>query len=136
MSEEFNDNLNEENFIKSCNQDSELCNLKKIQKKVIMDGVKLNLSMLDYRGNQNPYGYGRGKRGGEVYIPPTGWIGYGLRVMDIYDNGNNDWLAMNNNPNEWAVAYHGIGRKNNPDTELITSKILEGGNFKKGRFIG
>lgn len=101
-----------------------------------MDGVKLNLSMLDYRGNQRPYRYGRGKRGGEVYIPPTGWIGYGLRVMDIYDKGNNDWLVMNNNPNEWSVAYHGIGKKGNINAESNTFKIKEGGNFKKGRFIG
>ena len=27
--------------------------------------------------------------------------------MDEYDNGNNDWIAMNGNPKEWAVAYHG-----------------------------
>ena len=24
-----------------------------------------------------------------------------------YDNGNDDWLAMNGNPREWAVAFHG-----------------------------
>ena len=36
-------------------------------------------------------------------------MGYGLRVLDRYDNGNNDWIDYNNNPDEWAVAYHGMG---------------------------
>ena len=39
------------------------------------------------------------------------WIWIKSRVNN-YDNGNNAWLACNNNPNEWAVAYHGIGGKN------------------------
>jgi len=44
------------------------------------------------------------------YNPPThNWIGYGLKVLGQYDNGNNDWIEMNGNPNEWAVAYHGTG---------------------------
>ena len=25
-----------------------------------------------------------------------------------YDNGNDNWLAMNKNPNEWAVGFHGL----------------------------
>ncbi len=24
---------------------------------------------------------------------------------------NNDWIACNNNKNEWDVAYHGVGGK-------------------------
>ena len=138
MSDEFNNNFTEENFKNSCTQEEfkELTNLKNVQKGVIMDGVKLNLSMLDSRGNQHPNGYGGGKRGGEVYIPPMGWIGYGLRVKDMYDNGNNDWLEMDNNPNEWAVAYHGIGKAHNTsDTEKITNSIIKGGDFKNGAFL-
>ena len=34
-----------------------------------MDGMKLNLSMLDSKGNQHPNGYGGGMREGEVYNP-------------------------------------------------------------------
>ena len=44
------------------------------------------------------------------YYPPQGWIGFGIKVLDKYDNGNNDWLAYNGNKNEWAVAYHGVGQ--------------------------
>jgi hypothetical protein len=31
-------------------------------------------------------------------------------VKDKFDNGNQDWLGMNGNPNEWAVAFHGFGK--------------------------
>ena len=77
-----------------------------------MDGVTLTRDMLDYRGNKTPDGYPIGqKRGAYDYIPPTGWKAFGLKVLDKYDQGNNNWLAMDGNPEEWAVAYHGIGRK-------------------------
>lgn len=118
--------LNPEQFKNSCTNDEEfkeLCYLKEIQKKVIMEGVKLAPNMLDYRGNQTPDGYGRGqKRGTYDYIPPLGWKGFGLKVLGKYDNGNDDWIKMDNNPNEWAIAYHGIGRGRN-DVEDITRKI-------------
>ena len=57
-----------------------------------------------------------------IYIPPLGWKGFGLKVLGKYDNGNDDWIKMDNNPNEWAIAYHGIGRGRN-DVEDITRKI-------------
>ena len=78
--------------------------------KNILGCCKLTLDMLDPRGNQSPDGWaGPGsKRGGLEYFPPdSNWIGYGLRVLNQYDNGNNDWIQMNGNKNEWAVAYHG-----------------------------
>ena len=134
LSEEF-DLPNPEQFKKSCENQKEfeeLCYLKEIQKKVIMDGVKLTKDMLDYRGNQTPDGYGQNQiRGTHKYIPPLGWKGFGLKVLDKYDNGNNDWIKMDGNPNEWAIAYHGIGRNRN-DVEEITNKIYHGG-FKPGR---
>ena len=80
-----------------------------IHQKKIIDGCKLSLNMLDSRGNQYPGNWaGKGEtRGGYEYFPPDNtWIGYGLKVWDVYDNGNNDWIAMNGNSNEWAVAYH------------------------------
>ena len=137
LSEEFNNVVDPEQFRKSCiNQEDfkELSYLKDIQKKVIMEGVKLSKDMLDYRGNQTPNGYGVGQtRGTYPYIPPLGWKGFGLKVLDKYDNGNNDWLKMDNNPNEWAIAYHGIGRDPKSDVQEITNKIIEGG-FKAGEW--
>ena len=34
-------------------------------------------------------------RGGEKYIPPSGWFGYRLKVGEKYDNGNDTWLKYN-----------------------------------------
>ena len=49
------------------------------------------------------------KKGGWRYYPPkNGWKGFGLKVLNKYDGGNNDWLAHNGNRNEWAISYHGI----------------------------
>ena len=78
--------------------------------KNILGACKLTLNMLDNRGNQTADGWAKpgSKRGGVEYFPPdNNWIGYGLRVWDQYDGKNNDWIGMNGNPNEWAVAYHG-----------------------------
>ena len=135
LSEEFNNTIDPEKFRNSCINEEEfkeLCNLKEIQKKVILEGVKLSKDMLDYRGNQTPKGYGIGQiRGTYPYKPPLGWKGFGLKVLDKYDKGNNDWLKMDNNPNEWAIAYHGIGRESS-DVENITNKIFVG-EFIKGK---
>ena len=100
-----------------------------------MDGVTLTRDMLDYRGNKTPDGYPIGqKRGAYDYIPPTWWKAFGLKVLDKYDQGNNNWLAMDGNPEEWAVAYHGIGRQKD-NVEEITKKIVKGG-FKIGNVHG
>ncbi|XP_063728972.1 uncharacterized protein LOC134856632 [Symsagittifera roscoffensis] len=65
-------------------------------------------------------------RGGMHYFQPnSGWIRVGLKCMDRYD-GNNDWLAMNGNPNEWAVGFHGSDQKG---TELIAQTRI----FKEGK---
>ena len=58
------------------------------------------------RGNMENWGH-KDKRGGLDYFPPVGWKGYGLKVIGKYKGGE-DWLAMNGNSGEWAVAYHGL----------------------------
>jgi len=81
-----------------------------IYEKNILEACKLTTDMLDERGNRNPEEWPAPpqKRGGWDYYPPNNkWVGYGLRVWDQYDKGNNDWIGMDGNPNEWAVAYHG-----------------------------
>ena len=85
-----------------------------IKKKILLSGCKLNKYMLDYRGNNNDRGWGQNEmRGGAPYYPPKGWVGYGLRVADRYDKGNNAWIDYNNSKGEWSVAYHGIGYGSN-----------------------
>ena len=135
QSEEFNDiNLNINSLKQKFKNDKdfkEISNLKDIQKKLIMEGCKLSPNMLDSNGNRIS-GWAKGeKRGGLDYIPPEGWKGFGLKVNNKYDNGNNDWLACNGNINEWAVAYHGIGAKITSDLEKASNSIIIGG-FKPG----
>jgi hypothetical protein len=48
-------------------------------------------------------------RGGLEYKRPCGWMRYGIRVLDRYDN--NDWLGSNGNDKEWPVSYHGTNLK-------------------------
>jgi hypothetical protein len=89
---------------------SELKEVKSIYEKNILDSIMLTPDMLDKRGDRDPSEWldTIQKRGGYPYHTPShDWRGYGLKVLDEYDNGNNDWIAMNNNPKEWAVAFHG-----------------------------
>ena len=134
-SNKFNDiNIDVNTLRDNCNEDEfkELKNLRKIHTCLIMDGCKLSPNMLDHRGNRI-VGWGENElRGGFKYLTPKGWKGFGLKVWDKYDNGNNDWLAHDGNSNEWAIAYHGIGvGKNCKTPEESTHKINEGG-FKPG----
>ena len=137
LSEEFNTNINIDEFKEKCKNDNEfkeLSYLKEIHKNLIMEGCKLSIDMLDSRGNKvNGWSVGQ-KRGGYDYYPPIkGWKGFGLKVLDKYDDGNNDWLGNNGNKKEWAVAYHGTGVKlgSNFTLEKATNNIIKGG-FKPG----
>ena len=110
------------------NEKDELGKLKSIEKGIILGGCYLTKNMLDPKGNNRDGGWaGKGeKRGNEEYIPPTGWIGYGLKVSDVYEN--NIWLGMNNTDGEWCVAYHGVARNQEPEeVARITGVIYKSG---------
>ena len=47
------------------------------------------------------------KRGGEDFVTPVGYKGFGVRVLGKFDGGDNSWLRMDGGEKEWAVAYHG-----------------------------
>ena len=109
-----NFDLNLEEVKEKFKDEPELIKLKEIQKNLLYTGCKLKQSMLDARGNNCDGGWGKNeKRGGEPYIPPEGWIGYGLKVLDKYDlektGKENDWISYDNREGEWCVAYHGVG---------------------------
>ena len=81
----------------------------KVEKTILLNGCKLNRVMLDCLGDRN-VGWGMNEmRGGKPYTPPMGWMGYGIKVLNRFDGGDNIWLDFNNTPGEWAVAYHGMG---------------------------
>ena len=135
QSDEFNDLDTKEFIDKFKNEEnekfSELKNLKEIHSDVIMEGCKLTKKMLDSRGNRCEE-WGKGEnRGNMPYDPPLGWIGIGLKVMDVYDNGDNTWIGMNNIEGEWCVAYHGVGRYlGSNKVKDITGKIIKGEKLK------
>ena len=118
--------LNEDIICRNENLSREINRLKQILNDVIISDCSLSKDMLDSRGNKISWRSNGEKRGGINYNPPMGWIGFGLNVIDKYDNGNNDWLSKDGNYNEWAVAYHGLRNGNC----YIKSIILEG--FKPG----
>jgi hypothetical protein len=71
-------------------------------------------------------------RGGRPYKPPDGWIGFGLNVINKYDNGNNDWLACDGRNGEWCIAFHGACVRSTSDQiKQIIKPILQN-NLKPG----
>ena len=103
--------LSEEQLFQELSKDPTFSNIKQVEYNILLSGCKLNPYMLDSRGDNKDGGWGINEtRGGKPYYPPQGWIGYGLRVLDRFDNGDNTWLDYRNiSDNEWAVAYHGVG---------------------------
>ena len=123
--------LSEEELLnKFKDEKDELGKLKKIEKGIILDGCILNPSMLDQKGNNRDGGWAGNneRRGGENYIPPHGWIGYGLRVEDVY--GDNIWLGMDNKNGEWCVAYHGVANGQDSKDVARIAGIIYKDKFK------
>ncbi len=129
QSEEFN-NLNLEEFKNKFNNDpefNELNNLKEIHSDLLIGQIKLSKNDLDPEGNRSS-GWGiHEKRGNKRYYPPLNWTGIGIKVIDKYDDGNNDWIGMENIEGEWCVAYHGLcrGQESN-NVKKITRDIAKG----------
>ena len=106
------------NSLKS-NQDFDT--IVKVEKTILLNGIKLNRKMLDFRGDRYE-GWGVNElRGGKPYNPPIGWNGYGIRVWERYDYGDNTWLDYNNTPGEWSVAYHGFGSSLSGNSKFVIS---------------
>ena len=135
QSDEFN-NLDINEFKQKFQNDinfPQLNHLKEIHKTGIMEGCKLSKKQLDSRGNRFDGWPDNENRGKKPYYSPKGWIGIGLRVMDKYDNGNNNWIGMKNLDDEWCVAYHGVARnKDSKEVQKITGLIVNS-TFKAGQ---
>ena len=79
------------------------------EEKPLLEGCQLNIDIFDEEGNKfdNSWGIGE-KRGNEDYIPPLGWVGYGLKVKGKYDNGDDTWIDFLDKEGVFAVAYFGV----------------------------
>jgi hypothetical protein len=100
---------------------------------VIADVINLNPDLLSGLGNNLLGEWAQGEnRGGRPYKPPNGWIGYGLNVLNKYDNGNNDWLACNGRQGEWCIAYHGACNGQSSDNVKKGIKSILETNLRPG----
>ena len=95
-------------------------NVIDVEKKVMVDEQILSPDILDPKGDRYK-GWGVNEtRGGEKYIPPIGWVGIGLKVLNMYDNNNNDWLSCRNIEGEYSIAYYGFLNYLNDKAILIS----------------
>lgn len=64
----------------------------------------------------------------ESYTQPSNeWYRIGLKVREKYPESHTIWLAMDNNPGEWYVAYHGIRIGDNKVMHQVVSNVMNGG---------
>ena len=117
--------------LKNLKEIEEFKYIEEIKKTLIMEGCKLSQNMLDPQGDRYKNWPTGEYRSGLPYYSPKGWLGFGLKVLGKYDNGNDDWLACDGNKNEWAVAYHGVRTKIVPKLEDAVGNIAKSG-FKIG----
>ena len=129
--------LKKEDLLQKFKNEPELGTLKDIEKNLLLSACKINEKYFDSRGNNMDGGWGYNEtRGGEPYIPPEGWIGYGLKVLDKYDTDKgdkmNDWLSYDNREGEWCIAYHGAGHeKESNEVSNIIGNVAKS-NLKQG----
>ena len=53
------------------------------------------------------------------FIPPNGWTAIGLKVNNLFDDGDNTWLGTSNVVGEWYVGYHGVKTMNSINNILF-----------------
>ena len=109
-------------------------NLCELNSEVFISLLNWNKDLFNGYGNNLESKWGKGEnRGGRLYRPPEGWVGYGLNVLNKYDNGNNDWLACNGRAGEWCIAYHGVARGQTSDQVKEVVRLILENNLKAGR---
>ena len=100
-------------------------------KQFLIEGCNLSLEIFDKSFDRHE-GWRTNDSGPKKYLkkyyPPVGMIGIGLKVAFLYDKDDSDrsWLANDNNPGEWYIAYHGVR------SSIAIQKICEEG-FRRGK---
>ena len=139
------------NFIinkNSINIETLIYKINQIQNNIVVRDILINPNIFDVNGDKLQGWTENGKRGGENYIPPLGWIGIGLKVLDKYEN--NIWLSKNNIKGEYCVAYYGLNNILNNKEKIIedlnsyisdirnlnSERIFENEDDKRSGFLG
>ena len=87
---------------------------RKLKQHRYFQHFSLSSEDFDYRGNMSydDFVY-EDVRGRWPYYLPLYCKRYGLRVSGRYGNKSDDWLKMDQNPEEWAVGFHGVWAPSN-----------------------
>jgi serine/threonine protein kinase len=106
----YSKEITKDELIKVFSEDEELKTLERVDKELLMSKIKLSQSMLFPKedNKKNKWAIGE-KRGGEDYMPPLGWIKYGINIDHGFNERSSDWISYLHKRGEWAVAYCGIG---------------------------
>ena len=85
----------------------------KVKRCNLLNNLILSSNMFETKfcKNINDWSNKDGKRGGEIYFHPRGWIGLALKIKDKYER-DDIWIGNKGKEGEWAIAYHGIGKGN------------------------
>jgi len=98
------------NFVEFINENAEkyVGAAKQLKEQKCIQEIKFSADMIDPAGNNDFTNKGLSLiRGSMAYHQPKGWMRIGLKVTGRFGN-NEDWIAKNGNPNEWAVGFHGF----------------------------
>ena len=128
-----NDILNIDNSkvpLKSYKKGLDINPLLFLSKNFLLNGCNIPEKYLDSIGDCLGGWRENGQNGPLNYLkgftpPPKDWVAVGLKVINLYDFGNNSWIGTQHLEGEWYIAYHG--------TPLIDSieKIVVNG-FRRG----
>lgn len=100
------DDFQKNQIIQYINTRKEIIYIKDL---ILLEGCKLSSDLLEPRFDMRPSDWPpHSKRGNLPYYPPYNYIGFGLKIINTYDNGDNTWLGQINILGEFALAYHGI----------------------------
>ena len=114
--------------IKNCYPNlNEVYEVKDIIENLLINQCKIDKDLFDYKGNFIIPNKGYNHKGKEIYYPPNGWFGIGLKVLQKYEN--DEWINDNSPKSKWAIAYHGIDEGLEKLIKII-NKGLEEGNLQ------
>jgi len=96
--------------------------IKNYRKLALFEECHVSENMLNPKYNRT-YNYNfKDDRGTLPYYPPLNWTRYGMNIAYFGFKDEDDWIQMNKNPNEWAVAYHGLRHDPIKTVDLIMNQ--------------
>ena len=101
-----------------------------IKDSILLEGCKLSPAILEPEFDMKPCDWPKniGYKANIEYYPPYNYMGFGLKVLDTYDYGDNTWIGHCNQEGEFAVAYHGIRSNIGAINQILNSHLKEGVN--------